>query len=142
MLIFTLMQRHTPISTLYSLSLSPTLPHSHSTWLLLLVHKPHDVLHEVPALLCVLWSLGLLHQVRDLYLSPGEGGEEDPHLLQDGHVLSVAEVQRVDVQPGRSMRFSSRRTGKIKNLFNTRLVFLAKIVTKLINRFLYGQCGY
>ena len=84
--------------------------------------------------------------MRDLYLSPGEGGEEDPHLFQDGHVLSVAEVQRVDVQPGRGVGLPSRRTGKIikkiKNLFNTRLIFLAKIITKLINRFLYGQCGY
>ena len=78
-----------------------------------MVHESHDVLHEVPALLRVLRSLGLLHQVRDLDLSPGEGGEEDAHLLQDGHVLSVAEVQRVDVQPGRGVGLPSRRTGKI-----------------------------
>jgi hypothetical protein len=52
--------------------------------------------------------------VRDLHLAPGEGGEKDAHFLQDGHVLSVAEVQRVDVQPRGSVRLPSRGTGKAK----------------------------
>ena len=113
-MLFTLVQCYTPTSilSLLSPSLPPSLsnPMPHNTWILLLVHEPHDVLHEVPSFLRILWCLGLLHQVRDLDLAPREGGKKDAHLLQDGHVLSVAEVQCVDVQPGRSVRLPSRGT--------------------------------
>lgn len=70
-----------------------------STWVLLLVHESHDVLHEVPPLLSILRGLGLLHEVRDLHLPSWQGRQQDTHLLQDGHMFTVAEVQSVDIQP-------------------------------------------
>ena len=82
----------------------PPLPHP--TWILLLVHESHDVLHEMPALLRILGRLGLLHQVRYLDLATRERREHDPHLLQDGDVLTVTEVQCVNVKSRRSERLS------------------------------------
>ena len=73
------------------------------TCVLLLVHESHDVLHQMPSLLRILGGLSLLHHVRYLNFAPWEGREKDTHLLQDGHVLTVTEVQRVDVQTGRSV---------------------------------------
>ena len=66
--------------------------------LLLLGHQLHDVLHQKPSLLSVRWRLGLLHQVGDLDTPVPQRLGDDAQLTQDGQVLSVGEVDGMDIE--------------------------------------------
>ncbi len=81
--------------TLWMVTISPN---SLTLNFLVVCHELHDVLHEVPAFLSVRWRLGLLHEVRDLNSALSEGVHHDPQLPEDGQVLTVGEVDGMDVE--------------------------------------------